>query len=63
MAIETDHAGTVQRLKETAQRAWEASHPVDLSDAGLLADLKKRELGLGHLVLDGSADKGRGLIL
>jgi len=53
LAIQTDHADTVKRLKETVLRDWEASHPVDLSDAGLLADLKKRDLDPSHLVLDG----------
>jgi phosphatidylserine/phosphatidylglycerophosphate/cardiolipin synthase-like enzyme len=51
LAIETDDPGTVQRLLETAQRDWESSHSIDLSDAGLLHDLKKRELDPATLVL------------
>jgi cardiolipin synthase A/B len=55
LAIETDDPATVLRLEETAQRDWDSSHKIDLSDAGLLLDLKKRELDPSHLVLDGSA--------
>ena len=55
LAIETDHAGTVQRLEETARADWELSHRIDLSDEGLLKDLAKRELDPAKLVLDGSA--------
>jgi cardiolipin synthase A/B len=47
----------VLRLQETAQRDWDSSHKIDLSDAGLLLDLKKRELDPRQLVLseDGTA--------
>jgi cardiolipin synthase A/B len=55
LAIETDDPDTVLRLEETAQRDWDSSHKIDLSDAGLLLDLKKRELDPSALVLDGSA--------
>ena len=51
LAIETHDPGTVLRLEETAQRDWDSSHKIDLSDAGLLLDLKKRELDPSHLVL------------
>ena len=40
LAIETDDPGTVLRLQETAQRDWDSSHKIDLSDAGLLRDLR-----------------------
>lgn len=43
LAIETDNPHVVKRLEETAQHDWGKSHPLDLSDAGLIADLKKRE--------------------
>jgi hypothetical protein len=33
----------VARLHHIAHRDWENSHPLDLSDAGLLADLEGRE--------------------
>jgi len=56
LAIETDHEATVQRLAQTAERDWASSHKIDLSDAGLLHDLEKRQLDPSHLVLDGSGD-------
>ncbi|MGO4396459.1 phospholipase D-like domain-containing protein, partial [Variovorax sp. M-6] len=64
LAIETDHPGTVQRLEETAQRDWESSHKIDLSDAGLLHDLQKRQLDPHQLVLhdvggESMADKSK----
>jgi phosphatidylserine/phosphatidylglycerophosphate/cardiolipin synthase-like enzyme len=43
LAIETDDPATVKRLEEIAQHDWDKSHLLDLSDAALLADLKKRE--------------------
>ena len=42
---------------DLAQRDWESSHKIDLSDEGLLHDLKKRELDPSNLVLDGSSVK------
>ncbi len=57
LAIETDHAHAVTRLHETAHRDWEASHKIDLSDAGLLKDLKKRDLDPDQLVLDAGRNK------
>jgi phosphatidylserine/phosphatidylglycerophosphate/cardiolipin synthase-like enzyme len=55
LAIETEDPAAVQRLAQTAAQDWDASHKIDLSDAGLLKDLAKRQLDPGHLVLDGSA--------
>jgi cardiolipin synthase A/B len=43
LAIESDNAHVVKRLEKTAEHDWSASHPLDLSDAALLADLQKRE--------------------
>ncbi|MDM0084938.1 phospholipase D-like domain-containing protein [Variovorax sp. J31P179] len=57
LAIETDDPATVLRLRETAERDWASSHKIDLSDAGLLHDLQKRNLDPAHLVLDGSAEQ------
>jgi cardiolipin synthase A/B len=51
LAIETHDPATVLRLQETAQRDWDSSHKIDLTDAGLLLDLKKRELDPSQLVL------------
>ncbi len=59
LAIETDDHHAVKRLEKTAQHDWDMSHRLDLSDEGLLKDLKKREgLNPEKLVLgDGSSKK------
>jgi hypothetical protein len=41
LAIETDAHHVVKRLVHTSHRDWEHSHALDLTDAGLLADLEK----------------------
>jgi phosphatidylserine/phosphatidylglycerophosphate/cardiolipin synthase-like enzyme len=43
LAIAVDDAEAVARLHHIAHHDWENSHPLDLSDAGLLADLEGRE--------------------
>lgn len=43
LAIETDDPQAVKRLEQTAQHDWDKSHPLDLSDAALLADLQRRD--------------------
>jgi len=43
LAIESRDADVVERLHRIAHHDWENSHPLDLSDAGLLADLQGRE--------------------
>jgi cardiolipin synthase len=43
LAIETDDPTVVTRLEQVAMYDWDLSHPLDLSDAALLADLKKRK--------------------
>jgi len=53
LAIRTEHHHAVERLQETAHRDWESSHKIDLSDEGLLADLKKRDLDVSQLALGG----------
>jgi cardiolipin synthase len=53
LAIESDNHHVVKRLMKTAEHDWEKSHKLDLSDAGLLKDLKKREgLSPDKLVLN-----------
>ncbi len=53
LAIETDDHHAVKRLEKTAADDWDASHKLDLSDEGLLADLMKRGgEGADKLVLD-----------
>ncbi|MBI3717867.1 MAG: phospholipase [Sphingobacteriales bacterium] len=54
LAIEVHDADIVERLQKIAHHDWENSHPMDLSDAGLLEDLEKRmeESSINKLVLD-----------
>jgi cardiolipin synthase len=61
LAIETDDPHAVKRLEKTAEHDWETSHKLDLSDAGLLKDLKKRQgLKPDALVLNaGGGKKGK----
>jgi phosphatidylserine/phosphatidylglycerophosphate/cardiolipin synthase-like enzyme len=59
LAIETDNHHVVARLEEIAQADWDKSKKLDLSDAALLADLKKRELDPGKLVLDAGTKKDK----
>ena len=40
LAVETDAGHVVKRLVKITHEDWENSHPLDLSDEGLLADLK-----------------------
>ncbi len=42
LAIEVRDDNVVDRLYKTADHDWEQSHPLDLSDEGLLADLEDR---------------------
>jgi len=43
LAIEVRDADVVERLHKIAKHDWEHSHPLDLSDEGLMADLEDRE--------------------
>ncbi len=43
LAIEVRDSDVVDRLHKIAKRDWENSHPLDLSDEGLLADLEDRQ--------------------
>ena len=42
LAIEVDDRHTVKRLHHVARHDWKHSHPLDLTDEGLMADLEKR---------------------
>jgi len=60
LAIEVDSKHVVERLEKVAHYDWEHSHPLDLSDEGLLKDLEKRHeasAGAETLVLEGDAKK------
>jgi cardiolipin synthase A/B len=53
LAIEFDDDDLVERLYKIADHDWEDSHPLDLSDEGLMSDLEKRGgEGVEKLVLD-----------
>lgn len=63
LAIETDAHPVIHRLKEVTRRDWENSEPLDLSDEGVLADLKKHHLGHAgkkKLALDVEHEKKNG---
>ncbi len=69
LAIEVHDNHVVPALEQVARHDWEHSEPLDLSDAGLLADLEKRgkEASAADLVLDvepgtrhDQGDAGRG---
>jgi cardiolipin synthase A/B len=56
LAIEVRDDDVIDRLKTIAHHDWENSHPLDLTDAGLLADLEDR-LGAADLALHGNHKK------
>jgi cardiolipin synthase len=45
LAIEIHDADIVERLHKVAHHDWKHSHPLDLSDRGLLEDLESRTKG------------------
>jgi phosphatidylserine/phosphatidylglycerophosphate/cardiolipin synthase-like enzyme len=58
LAIEVRDADVVDRLHKIAKRDWENSHPLDLSDEGLLADLEDRQEDAAEkLALNGDEKK------
>jgi len=62
LAIEVDDAHVVGPLETVAKHDWDHSEALDLTDAGLMADLEKRgkEAGAADLVLDVDDDNGNG---
>jgi cardiolipin synthase len=50
LAIEVRADDVVERLHQVAQHDWEHSHPIDLSDDGLLADLEGRVEGSAEML-------------
>jgi cardiolipin synthase A/B len=48
LAIEVDDEHITDRLSKTLQHDWENSHPLDLSDEGLMAKLKKKDPKVGE---------------
>lgn len=53
LAIAARDTDIVERLHTIAREDWENSHPLDLSDEGLLEDLEER--GKGKVAADGAA--------
>jgi cardiolipin synthase A/B len=51
LAIEVHDDDIVERLQKVAQQDWENSHPIDLTDEGLLADLEDRKESAESLAL------------
>lgn len=53
LAIEVHDVPVIERLKEIAHHDWKNSHPLDLTDQGLLEDLESfGNVGIEKLVLD-----------
>jgi phosphatidylserine/phosphatidylglycerophosphate/cardiolipin synthase-like enzyme len=44
LAIEVDDEQVIKRLSKIAKHDWEHSHPIDLTDAGLLEEFKKHKM-------------------
>jgi cardiolipin synthase len=60
LAIEVRDDDVVDRLHKVARHDWEHSHPLDLSDEGLVADLEGRIEDPAHLLaLDDDSDIAR----
>jgi cardiolipin synthase len=58
LAIEVRDEDVIERMDKVAHHDWENSHPLDLTDAGLLADLEDR-LGAADLALHADHKKKR----
>jgi phosphatidylserine/phosphatidylglycerophosphate/cardiolipin synthase-like enzyme len=58
LAIEVDDKHVVKRLHHVTCHDWKHSHPLDLTDEGLMADLEKRG-GKGEEKLALKVDKGK----
>ena len=57
LAIEVRDDHVVERLQKVADHDWKHSHPLDLSDEGLLADLEDRAGEAKKLVLVGGSGR------
>jgi cardiolipin synthase len=56
LAIETDAHHVIKRLVATSHHDWSHSEAIDLTDAGLLADLEKRGGGADKLGIESPAE-------
>jgi cardiolipin synthase len=53
LAIEVDDASVVKRMVKIAQHDWKHSHPLDLTDEGLLAEMEKHNIeASGELAIE-----------
>jgi phosphatidylserine/phosphatidylglycerophosphate/cardiolipin synthase-like enzyme len=60
LAIEVHSPDVVERLREIAHHDWKHSHPFDLTDEGLLADLEEHGIDAGEsLALNDRSEKRR----
>jgi phosphatidylserine/phosphatidylglycerophosphate/cardiolipin synthase-like enzyme len=60
LAIEVDDEDVVKRLSEIAHHDWKHSHPLDLTDEGLLGEMKKHKMkGVKELALSGNDKKAK----
>ena len=60
LAIEVDDDHIVRRIKKTLEHDWENSHPLDLSDEGLFAELKDYDPDVKEdLAISGKHAKGK----
>ena len=60
LAIEVHSPEVVERLREIAHHDWKHSHPFDLTDEGLLAELEEHGIDAGDaLALNESDEKRR----
>jgi cardiolipin synthase len=61
LAIEVYAANVVHRLARVAHHDWKHSHPLDLTDAGLLAELEQHNVdGANELALHAKSKKRKG---
>ena len=60
LAIETRDESVVDRLHKIARHDWGHSHPLELSDEGLLADLEGRIQGSAELLAIDDLDEYAG---
>ncbi len=60
LAIEVENDHIIQRIKKTLEHDWENSHPLDLSDEGLLAELKSYDPNVKEdLAISGKHEKSK----
>jgi phosphatidylserine/phosphatidylglycerophosphate/cardiolipin synthase-like enzyme len=59
LAIEVDDPAIIKRLEETFHRDWERSEGLDLTDEGLLSELKAYDENVAENLAIDSKSKGR----